>query len=153
MPSSTSKPSRSPPLAGATLPVMPSRGIVVPFVPRVAQRQHLTMRDRMSAASRAAELPLLGYDRLVIHSRLPGDPPELGDLLLIYRTGEPWASWGFARQGDAIMAWCCATGADVGRFGDLDEALAHVLAPPCTLPAGQVPPRRLPAEPIRLFRS
>ena len=51
------------------------------------------------------------------------------------------------------MAGCGATGADGGRFGDLDEALAHVLAPPGTLPAGPVPPRRLPAEPIRLFRS
>ncbi len=108
------------------------------------------MRDRMRAASWQAGLAMLGYDRLVIHSRVPGDPPELGDLLLAYRIGEPWAAFGFRRQGDAILAWSCATGADIGRFADLDEALTDVLCPPAVQTRQTA---RLAGAPIRLVRS
>lgn len=140
-------------LANAALTGLPQIGaIIVPFSPRAPQRQHLTVRDRMSAANWDAEMPLFGYDRLVIHNRMPGDPPELGDMLLAYRTGEPWAAWGFARDREVILAWACATGADIGRFRDLDEALTRLLCPP--EPRQAVPMQaahRLSAEPIRLF--
>ena len=105
---------------------LPSRsGIVIAFAPRPERRAHLTMRDRLSVIHWNAALPP-GFDRLVIHARLPGDPPELGDMALAYRPAEPWAAWGFARQGEAILTWNCVTGVDAGRFAEMDEALAAV---------------------------
>lgn len=103
-------------------------GIVVAFTPRADARLHLTMRDRLSVAHWNAALPPGSY-RLVIHPRLPGDPPELGDMALVYRPSDPWAAWGFTRQGALILAWNCVTGVDAGRFAEMDEALAALLGP------------------------
>lgn len=112
------------PYAGDSLPGR--SGIVIAFAPRAERRLHLTMRDRLSVAHWGAALPP-GFDRLVIHPRLPGDPPELGDMALVYRPSDPWAAWGFTRQGQLILAWNCVTGVDAGRFDEMDEALAAVL--------------------------
>ncbi len=110
--------------AGTALPGR--SGIVVAFTARAEHRLHLTMRDRLSVAHWNAALPLGSY-RLVIHPHLPGDPPELGDMALVYRPADPWAAWGFTRQGERILAWNCVTGIDAGRFAEMDEALTTVL--------------------------
>ncbi len=110
--------------AGNSLP--DRSGIVVAFTPRADRRMHLTMRDRLSVAHWNATL-LPGVYRLVIHPRLPGDPPELGDMALVYRSADPWAAWGFTRQGERILAWNCVNGLDAGCFAEMDEALAAVL--------------------------
>ena len=70
---------------------------------------------------------LAGYDRLVIHSRDCGDAQEVGNFLSVYRRGESWSRWGFARYRGVVRAWCCLSGADVGEFATLAEALASVL--------------------------
>ncbi len=124
MPSSTIT---SPGHASCDASSLPSQsGIVIAFAPRPERRAHLTMRDRLSVLHWTAALPP-GFDRLVIHARLPGDPPELGDMALVYRPSEPWAAWGFTRQGEAILTWNCVTGADGGHFAEMDEALEAVL--------------------------
>ena len=110
--------------AGSSLPGRSA--IVVAFAPRAERRLPLTMRDRLSVAHWNATL-LPGFYRLVIHPRLPGDPPELGDMALVYRPSDPWAAWGFTRQGERILAWNCVNGADAGCFAEMDEALAAVL--------------------------
>lgn len=108
------------------------RGIVVPFVLRRPATQHLTARDRIEACRWDEAARLFGYDRLVIHERLSSDPPEVGNFLSIYRTGEPWATWGLARRDDEIFAWNCATGADIGVFESVNAALLAILPPPIT---------------------
>ena len=69
-----------------------------------------------------------GYDRMVIHSRDYGDAQEVGDFLSVYRRGQSWSRWGFARQGRFISGWCCLTSMDMGRFDSLNDALGAVLA-------------------------
>ena len=70
---------------------------------------------------------LAGFDRMVIHDRDEGDALEVGNFLSVHRRGEAWSRWGFAREGAAIRAWCCLTGADVGEFATMSEALTAVL--------------------------
>ncbi len=69
-----------------------------------------------------------GYDRLVIHERLAGDPPEVGSFLSVYRRGEPWSRFGITRVAGRVLAWCCRTGSDIGRFDSVSAAL-HALLP------------------------
>ncbi len=73
---------------------------------------------------------LAGYDRMVIHARDEGDASEVGNFLSVYRKDQAWSRWGFARSGARVRAWCCLTGADVGEFATLGEALQTVLLDP-----------------------
>ncbi len=68
-----------------------------------------------------------GYDRMVIHDRDEGDASEVGNFLSVYLHGQAWSRWGFARCGASVRAWCCLTGADIGEFGSMNEALSVVL--------------------------
>ena len=87
----------------------------------------LTPRDRMDAGDWRDAARLAGYDRLVIHNRDSNDAQEVGNFLSVYRRGESWSRWGFARYRGVVRAWCCLSGADVGEFATLGEALASVL--------------------------
>lgn len=67
-----------------------------------------------------------GYVRLLIEDGRPGTLPDCGAYALIYRPGTPWASWGLTRRPGAapgIMAWRCSTGATLGLYDTMDEAL------------------------------
>ncbi len=68
-----------------------------------------------------------GYDRMVIHDRDEGDASEVGNFLSVHLSGQAWSRWGFSRAGASINAWCCLTGADVGEFASMNEALTAVL--------------------------
>ena len=46
------------------------------------------------------------------------------DYISIYRAGDSWAVWGLTRQGPSVQLWRCATGADLGQFPTMHEALA-----------------------------
>ncbi len=68
-----------------------------------------------------------GFDRMVIHDRDEGDASEVGNFLSVHLRGQAWSRWGFARGGNTVRAWCCLTGADVGEFASMNEALTAVL--------------------------
>jgi hypothetical protein len=77
----------------------------------------------MEVAMWQGRLLPFGCDRMVIHERGPCDPPDLDSFLSIYRQGEAWARWGLARCGSSVLAWCSVTGADIGRFATVGDAL------------------------------
>ena len=87
----------------------------------------LTPRDRMDISDWQEAARTAGYDRMVIHDRDYGDAQEVGNFLSVYRRGESWSRWGFARQGRTINGWCCLTSTDMGQFGSLGEALGAIL--------------------------
>ncbi len=86
-----------------------------------------TPRDRMDISDWRDAAKMAGYDRMVIHDRDCGDAQEVGNFLSVYRSGECWSRWGFARQGSTIGSWCCLTSMDMGQFGSVHEALSVVL--------------------------
>ena len=86
-----------------------------------------TARDRMEVFAWQETASAAGYDRMVIHDRDTGDAQEVGNFLSVYRRGESWSRWGFARQGQAISGWCCLTSMDMGQFDTLADAFATVL--------------------------
>jgi hypothetical protein len=109
------------------------------FRPRLAKCASLTIKDRMDVAKWRENAGQFGYDRLVVHERLAGDPPELGSYLAVYRRGEPWARWGITRMGQGLMAWCCVTGNDVGSFATVEEALQALLPQQTRIPHARLP--------------
>lgn len=116
---------------------------VVAFRPRAAAVPGLTAADLAEAFQWREALTGQGYDRILVHEREFGDPPEFGSFLSLYRTGEPWARWSIARAGDNLTAWCCLTGADIGVFDSVTAAL-QVAIPSCRFaPDPAQPPRGL----------
>lgn len=99
---------------------------VVAFRPRV-QAAGLTLRDRLDIASWREPAQHCGYDRLTIHERLAGDPPDVDSYLSVYPRGEPWSRFGVARVAGQVIAWYCRTGADIGRFPSVAAALLTLL--------------------------
>jgi len=108
-------------------------GIVIAFAPHAArspaaaQGMCLTPLDRIVVTTWQDRARLVGFDRMVIHDRDPGDATEVGNFLSVYRSGQAWSRWGFARHGHVVRAWCCLTLADVGEFSCMAEALEDVL--------------------------
>jgi hypothetical protein len=89
---------------------------------------------------------LHGFDRLVVHERSPDDPPDVQSFISLYRHGEQWARWGIARSGGSVLAWCSVTGADIGRFASVADALSALVPR-----GGHVAPPRSDAEVVRAF--
>ncbi len=120
--------------------------VVIPFAGRISPAG-LSLRDRMEVAQWQDRIRRTGYDRMVIHERGPGDPPEVDSFLSIYRPGDRWARWGLARCGSSVLAWCSLTGTDVGRFASIGEALGALFPASPSRPA----PVRAGAEIIHAF--
>jgi hypothetical protein len=117
--------------------------LVLPFSPRPRTTAFLTPLDRMEIHRWRDHARGLGYDRMVIHDREPGDFSEMGNFLSLYRAGESWSRWVFARKGSVISVWCSLTGADLGEFRNLEAAFQAVLPAPGglrpSLPEGAEP--------------
>lgn len=115
-----------------------------------------TVSDRIEIARRAASLDGTGIERLVIHERLPWDPPELGDFLSIYSNGKPWAGCCIARERGRLLVWCAVTGREKGPFENMAAALDTIMGPPKAVAPGRprmVSSAPLPAAPIRIPAS
>lgn len=64
-----------------------------------------------------------GYRRVVIEGGSNEGGPEAAGYVLIYAPGSDWASFGLARSEDGIVIWHCGTGADLGRYNTMLQAL------------------------------
>ena len=116
------------------------RSNVIQFKPAANTASSLSLRDRMEVAAWQDPAGTGGFDRIVIHERASGDPPEFGSFLGIYRHGEAWARWNVARCGAGVLAWCSRSGADIGRFASVADALDALLGrhpAPCSSPVGE----------------
>ena len=111
----------------------PAEAIVIPFPTAEFRQNRLTIRDRIEVLAWTEGARGFGYDRVVIRERHPQDDPHIGDFLSIYRAGEPWAAWGVARHGASVRVWRSATGADLGEFRSIGEALGAILNAPATV--------------------
>jgi len=100
--------------------------IVIAFRPRSPEVSSLSARDRLDLAQFHDRVWLSGY-RIVLYEREPGDAPEVGSFLSLYRKGEPWARWSVARLGTGLSAWCAGTSQDIGTFNSVPEMLRALL--------------------------
>ena len=83
----------------------------------------LTTRDLMALAEWIGHADTHGYRRLLIEAGDDTAEPEDGGYALVYAAGRAWANWGLARCETGIAVWHCGTGADVGCFRSMMEAL------------------------------
>jgi len=100
---------------------------VIPFAAKPRAAAYLNAFDRMEINRWREHARLSGYDRMVIHEREPGDYAEMGNFLSLYRAGEAWSRWVFARKGHALSVWCSVTGVDLGEFPTLAAAFQAVM--------------------------
>jgi hypothetical protein len=101
--------------------------IVLPFAAKPRAAAYLTSLDRVEINRWRDHARLSGYDRMVIYEREPGDFAEMGNILCLYRDGEAWSRWVFARNGGVVSAWCSVTGVDLGEFASLSAAFHAVM--------------------------
>ena len=83
-------------------------------------------RERLVLAMWEPQVLEYGLARAVLHAPVADCDPSYGEFVLIYRDGTPWAEYGVGREGHGYIAWRPATGATLGRFEDLEAALAAV---------------------------
>ncbi len=103
---------------------MNTAGTVIAFVRRAGSNA-FTPRDLAELTRWAGE-----ERRFALHE----DGSDM--FALLYSGAAPWASWGVAREGDAVLLWNCVSLADVGCFRSMVEALAVLpgLPSPAPLP-------------------
>jgi hypothetical protein len=101
-------------------------GIVVPFVPRRAHPLSLNVSERIDALRWADAARKQGVRELRIHEPEPGDDPALGGFVLIYEADDAWAAWGVAVRCGSFEVWRPATGATIGWYRTLREALGAI---------------------------
>jgi len=101
---------------------------ILPFKPRQLVDNRLTAQDRIDALIWESTADTINCGRMIIHHRQHNDDPEIGDFISIYKQNSNWATWGVARRGRVVSLWQCATGADLGEFETMREALASIPA-------------------------
>ncbi len=99
---------------------------ILRFPVQTRPANYLTLLDRTQALRWQADEADRRGVRLAIYHRRQDDPPEIGDFVSIYRQNERFAAWGVARRGPSLRLWRSATGADIGEFATMREALAVV---------------------------
>ena len=105
-----------------TSPAAPNLGACSFTTPRFTTADRLALADWQNRGAS-------GYARVLIEDGQPGTLPDCGAYALIYRPGASWACWGLTRRLGAapgIMAWRCSTGATLGLYAAMDEALRAV---------------------------
>ena len=108
---------------------------ILPFIVRSpTPLNRLTVADRVHAMTWNETIAAPAGARLTIFARQPDDGPEVGDYIGIYRADDRWAVWGATRDGGVITVWHGPSGADIGTFNSMEEALAEV-------PSASIAPR------------
>jgi hypothetical protein len=96
---------------------------IIPFPQARTQGNRLTARDRIEALR---WMDSSGYTRISFDSSGAWGNPELGDFLLIYRRNAGWSSWAVGCCDGGFTVWRPATGATVGWFPRIKDALASI---------------------------
>lgn len=99
-------------------------GNVVAFRPRPSNA--LTYRDQLELDRWRAHLRSCGFSRVEIHTREDIDPPDVENFAALYRAGQAWSEYGFARLGGQVLVWSSA-GGDFGRFPTVSDAMVALL--------------------------
>jgi hypothetical protein len=110
-----------------TVDIPDARCKVLQFPCKTPAANCLTKQDKQDIRSFRGLAEAAGYDAISIHIVSNGTGQGTMDYVSSYRPDEAWSTWGFAREGDVIVAWSALTLKDVGRFSTLWEALACVL--------------------------
>lgn len=82
-----------------------------------------TSRDRIALTCWMQRSDAHGYRRVLVEDGSTAGGPEEGGYVLIYTPGNDWAMWGIARGREGVVIWHCGSGADLGRYNNLLDAL------------------------------
>lgn len=99
---------------------------VLPFVRRLPVASGLSVRERITALNWAEAARPFGVRAVHIHDPEPGDDPDVNSFLLIYCDDASWAKWGVAMRGGRYELWRPASGATIGWYPTLADALSMI---------------------------
>jgi hypothetical protein len=108
----------------------------------VTNQHGFTSRDLIALTCWMQRSTDHGYRRIVLEDGSGEGGPEEAAYILIYTPGHDWASWGIARGPIGLVIWHCGTGADLGRYETMLEALESL--PPVAVKAA---PANAPVKP------
>lgn len=111
-------------------PGLPQLATILCFPESTNPPHQLTMADRIEALHWQATKAIKVGARLAFHRWSSLNAHEGGDYISIYRGDDRWAAWGATRRGHCVSVWRCATGADLGQFSTMREALAALRSTP-----------------------
>jgi hypothetical protein len=100
--------------------------VVLPFAPRRTHPLSLNVTERIEALRWADAARAHGVRRLCIHEPEAGDDPAVGSFVLIYREHDIWAAWGIAARPGSFEVWRPSSGATVGWYRTLRDALRAI---------------------------
>jgi hypothetical protein len=88
----------------------------------------LTLRDRVAALRWADAARDHGIARCVVHDTADDGDPDIGDVVLVYADEASWATWSVGCSRGTYTLWRGTSGAMVGRFPSLVDALQAIVA-------------------------
>lgn len=100
--------------------------VVIPFVPRQPSRPGLNVSERIEALRWADAARAHGVRQVRIHEPEYGDDPSIGPFVLVYEKHDVWAAWGIAVRPGSFEVWRPSSGATVGWYRTLPEALRAI---------------------------
>jgi hypothetical protein len=99
---------------------------IIPFPSDRQPRNRFSPRDRIAVIRWTEQASRRARVRVEIHED-PGNAPDLGDFLLIYREGATWAAWAVACGRGCYSVWQPSSGATLGDFPSMRAALEAIL--------------------------
>ncbi len=102
---------------------MAGGAVVLPFVRRTSHPLSLTVSERIQILRWADAARPHGVHKVRIHEAEPGDAPWVGGFVLVYKQGDIWANWGVAVCPGSFEVWRPNSGATVGWYRTIVEAL------------------------------
>jgi hypothetical protein len=101
-------------------------GVVIPFIRRPPHPLSLTVSERIQTLRWADAARASGVREVRIHEPEPGDDPAVGGFVLVYEGTDLWAAWGIAARAGSFEVWRPGSGATVGCYRTLREALQAI---------------------------
>jgi len=106
----------------------PGGAVVLPFVRRPPHPLCLTVSERIQTLRWADAARAYGVREVRIHEPEPGDDPAIGGFVLVYEQADLWAAWGIAARPGSFEVWRPGSGATIGWYRTLREALHAIQA-------------------------
>jgi hypothetical protein len=97
--------------------------VVLPFVKRTSHPLSFNVSERIQTLRWADAARPHGVHKVRIHEPEPGDGPGVGGFVLVYKQNDIWANWGVAVCPGSFEVWRPNSGATVGWYRTLGEAL------------------------------
>ena len=101
-------------------------GDIIPFLSGRPAIGRLLTRDKIEICRWETICEHPGICRVVLYEGINAGDQCDNDFVLVYGPVTSWARWGLTRGRAGVLLWECASGADLGVFATMSEALVEL---------------------------